>query len=143
MWRSAKLLMASSMVVLVAAGSVWAQAQMPMPKPTPPIAPAQPISPAAGSVEGMVKKVDLTEGTVRVATGWFGLIRRTLSVTSDTRVQVDGRQGTLMDVSEGAEVKASYEVRDGKNVATHIDVTPPPPAAKAPPQAPAAKTPKQ
>ena len=42
-----------------------------------------------------------------------------------------------MDVSEGAEVKASYEVRDGKNVATHIDVTPP-----AQPPAPAAKAPK-
>src|SRR5215813_4220551 len=147
MWRSAKLLMASSMVVLVAAGSVWAQAQMPMPRPTPPIAPAQPLAPAAGSVEGMVKKVDLTEGTVRVATGWFGLIRRTLSVTSDTRVQVDGRQGTLMDVSEGAEVKASYEVRDGKNIATHIDVTPqaqpPAPATKAHPQAPTPKAPQQ
>ena len=143
MWRSAKLVMVSSMVILVAAGSVWAQAQMPMPTPTPPIAPAQPVAPTAGSVEGTVKKVDLTEGSVRVATGWFGLIRRTLSVTSETRVQVDGRQGTLMDVSEGAEVKASYEVRDGKNIATHIDVTPPAPAAKAPPQAPAAKTPKQ
>jgi len=147
MWRSAKLLMASSMVVLVAAGSVWAQAQMPMPRPTPPIAPAQPLAPAAGSVEGTVKKVDLTEGTVRVATGWFGLIRRTLSVTTDTRVQVYGRQGTLMDVSEGAEVKASYEVRDGKNIATHIDVTPPAqpptPATKASPQAPTPKAPQQ
>jgi len=69
--------------------------------------------------------VDLTEGTVRVATGWFGLLRRTLSVTSDTQVQVEGRKGSLMDVSEGAQVKASYEMRDGKNVATHIDVTPP------------------
>jgi len=82
--------------------------------------------------------VDLTEGTVRVATGWFGLLRRTLSVTSDTQVQVDSRQRTLMDVSEGAQVKASYEVRDGKNIATHIDVMPP-----AQPAAPAAKAPKQ
>jgi hypothetical protein len=134
MWRSAKLVMASSMVVLVAAGSVWAQAQTPM--PAPPIAPAQPASPAAGSIEGKVRKVDLTAGTVRVSTGWFGLIGRTLSVAGDTQVQVEGRQGTLMDVSEGAQVKASYEVRDGKNVATHIDVMPPPqpraPTGKAP-----------
>ena len=132
MWRSAKLLMACSIVGLVAAGSVSAQVQRPMPTPTPPIAPALP---AAGSLEGEVKKVDLAEGTVRVATGWFGLLRRTLSVTSDTQVQVDGRQGTLMDVSEGAQVKASYEVRDGKNIATHLEVTPaqpPAPAAKAP-----------
>ena len=116
MWRSAKLLMACSIVGLVAAGSVWAQVQRPMPTPTPPIAPALP---AAGSLEGEVKKVDLTEGTVRVATGWFGLLRRTLSVTSDTQVQVDGRQGTLMDVSEGAQVKASYEVR-GRQEHRHL-----------------------
>ena len=147
MRRSAKLLMASSMVVLVAGGSVWAQAQMPMPKPTPPIAPAQPAAPAAGSLEGTVKKVDLTDGTVRVATGWFGLLRKTLSVTSDTQVQVEGQKGSLMDVSEGAEVKASYEVRDGKNIATYIDVTPPAhtsaPAARTRQQAPAPKAPQQ
>src|SRR5262244_4643705 len=145
MWRSAKLAMMSSLIVLVAVGSVWAQVQKPM--PTPPISPTQPAVPAAGSVEGQVKKVDLTDGTVRVATGWFGLIRRTLSVNSYTQVQVEGRKGTLMDVSEGAEVKASYEVRDGKNIATHIDVTPPAqpptPATKASPQAPTPKAPQQ
>jgi hypothetical protein len=128
--------MVSSMVVLIAAGSVWAQVQKPM--PTPPISPAQPAVPAAGSLEGQVKKVDLTDGTVRVATGWFGLFRRTLSVNTDTQVQVEGRKGTLMDVSEGAQVKASYEVRDGKNIATHIDVMPP-----TQPPAPAAKAPHQ
>ena len=136
MWRSAKLAMMSSMIVLVAVGSVWAQVEKPM--PTPPISPTQPAVPAAGSLEGQVKKVDLTDGTVRVATGWFGLVRRTLSVTGETQVQVDGRKATLMDVSEGAEVKASYEVRDGKNVATRIDVVPP-----AQPPAPAAKAPQQ
>ena len=136
MWRSAKLMMTSSMIVLIAVGSVWAQMQKPM--PTPPISPTQPAVPAAGSLEGQVKKVDLTDGTVRVATGWFGLFRRTLSLNADTQVQVEGRKGTLMDVSEGAQVKASYEVRDGKNIATHIDVMPP-----AQPQAPAAKTPHQ
>ena len=136
MWRRAKLMMTSSMIVLIAVGSVWAQMQKPM--PTPPISPTQPAVPAAGSLEGQVKKVDLTDGTVRVATGWFGLFRRTLSLNADTQVQVEGRKGTLMDVSEGAQVKASYEVRDGKNIATHIDVMPP-----AQPQAPAAKTPHQ
>jgi hypothetical protein len=136
MWRSAKLVMVSTMVVLIAAGSAWAQVQKPM--PAPPIAPTQPAAPAVGELEGKVKKVDLTDGTVRVATGWFGLVRRTLSVTGETQVQVDGRKATLMDVSEGAEVKASYEVRDGKNVATRIDVTPP-----AQSSAPAGKTPQQ
>src|SRR5262249_15962829 len=123
MWRSAKLAMMSSMIVLVAVGSAWAQVQKPM--PTPPISPTQPAGRAAGSLEGQVERVDLRDGTVGVGTGWFGLFRRTLSVTGDTQVQVEGRKGTLMDVSEGAQVKASYEVRDGKNIATHIDVMPP------------------
>ena len=92
MWRSAKLVMASSIVVLVAAGSVWAQAQMPM--PAPPMAPAQPASPAAGSLEGKVKQVDLTAGTVRVSTGWFGLVGKTLSVTGDTQVTPFNLVGT-------------------------------------------------
>ena len=79
----------------------------------------------AGSLEGKVQKVDQMAGTMRVSTGWFGLIPRTLAVNADTQVQIEGRKATLADVSEGARVKAAYEVRDGKNVATHIDVTPP------------------
>jgi Cu/Ag efflux protein CusF len=132
MWRSAKCAVAVSIILMVTAGSAWAQAQAPMPAP-----PSAPAAPVPGSLEGKVKKVDLTAGTVSVSTGWFGLFGRTLAVSSDTQVQVEGRQGTLADVSEGATVKASYEIREGKNVATRIEVVPP----QSP--APTAKTPQQ
>ncbi len=132
MWRSAKCVVAVGMILMVTAGSAWAQTQAPMPAP-----PNAPAGPVAGSLEGKVKKVDLTTGTVSVSTGWFGLFGRTLAVSSDTQVQVEGRQGTLADVTEGAKVKASYEMREGKNTATRIEVMPPQspaPTTKAPQQ---------
>lgn len=92
--------------------------------PAPPTSPAAPATPVAGSLEGKVTKVDLPAGTVQVATGLFGLLGRTLSVTGETQVQVEGRQGTLADLAEGAEVKASYEMREGKNIATRIELMP-------------------
>src|SRR5437867_2260812 len=85
------------------------------------IAPAAPASALPGSLEGTVKKVDASTGTVRVSSGLFGLFPRTLEVTGETQVQVEGRQGTLMDVHEGAKVKAAYELRQGKNVATRLE----------------------
>lgn len=33
-----------------------------------------------------------------------------------------GKEGSIADIHEGAKVKASYESRDGKNVAKSIDV---------------------
>ena len=133
MWRSAKYLVACSMILMVAKGPVWAQTQSPMPAPA--TSPAAPATPVPGSLEGKVKKVDLTASTVQVSTGWFGLFGRTLSVTGETQVQVEGRQGTLADLSEGAQVKASYELREGKNIATRIELMPQAPVpAKAPKQ---------
>ena len=122
MWRSAKYLVACSLIVQVASGPVWAQTQWPT--PAPPTSPAAPAAPVAASLEGKVTKVDLPSGTVQVSTGLFGLFGRTLSVTGETQVQVEGRQGTLADLSEGAQVKASYEMREGKNIATRIELMP-------------------
>ena len=133
MWRSAKYLVACSLIVLVASGPVWAQTQSPMPAP-----PTAPSGPVMGSLEGKVKKVDLTAGTVQVSTGLFGLLGRTLSVTGETQVQIEGRQGTLAELSEGAQVKASYELRQGKNIATRIEMMP-----QAPVPAKASQAPKQ
>src|SRR5207247_11357967 len=80
--------------------------------------------PTMGMLEGAVKKVDPAAGTVQVSSGPFGILGRTLEVTTDTQIQVEGRQGSLTDLREGAKVKAAYESRDGKNVATQIEVRP-------------------
>jgi hypothetical protein len=41
-----------------------------------------------------------------------------------------------MDIQEGAKVKAAYELRQGKNIATRLEVVAPPPPPKTPPPAP-------
>ena len=73
-------------------------------------------------IDGPVKKVDPAAKTVKV--GWLlGLLSTTLEVNDDTRIAVEGEKGSLDRIHEGDEVRASYEVRDGKNLAKAIDVT--------------------
>ena len=75
-------------------------------------------------LEGSVKKVDPGAGTLQVNAGPLGILSRTLEVAEDTQIAVGGRQATLADLQEGAKVKAAYESRDGKSVATRIEVVP-------------------
>ena len=75
-------------------------------------------------LEGSVKKVDPAAGMLQVSSGPLGMFGRTLEVNDGTDIQVEGRKGTLADLQEGAKVKASYEARDGRNVATRIEVVP-------------------
>ena len=56
--------------------------------------------------------------------GPLGILSRTLEVGADTQIAADGRQATLADLQEGTKVKAAYEPRDGKSVATRIEVVP-------------------
>lgn len=110
--------------------------------PNPPGGPSTPAdsglkqtpSPGASSprverfIDGPVKDVDPVARTVDV--GWFlGLFATTLEVTNDTRIAVDGANGSLDMIREGDRVKASYEAKDGKNVAKAIDVSQPERAA--------------
>jgi hypothetical protein len=113
--------------LLVAASP--APAQVTQPSPSAPgggglTAPPHAGKSAAGIVEGSVKKVDPAAHTVQISTGLFGILGRTLGVTDSTQIQVEGRQGTLSDLREGNKVRAAYEARDGKNVATLIEIMP-------------------
>src|SRR5439155_18087831 len=133
--RSATIVAALAVSLAVAAGPVLAQTQSSPPSSPPPssTSPGSPSSPSQrpadrgpsmGTMEGSVKKVDPAAGTVQVSSGPFGILGRTLEVTDSTQIQVEGRKGTLADIREGATVKASYESRAGKNVATQIEVLP-------------------
>jgi cold shock CspA family protein len=63
---------------------------------------------AAAEIEGTVKMVDQTE--------------RAFVLDDGTKIWV--AEGLSMDeIKEGAKVKASYEERDGKNVATNVEVS--------------------
>ncbi len=74
-------------------------------------------------LDGPVKKVDPASKAVEV--GWFfGLFSTKLAVTDDTRIAVEGGKGSLADIREGDRVKASYEARDGQNIAKSIEVIP-------------------
>ncbi len=108
-----------------------------LPLMTPAQTPGARLDPAAGvpkayEVQGTIAKVDPSHGTMKVSTGFFGLMGPTLKVTSDTQIQVEGRQATLADVKPGAKVWASYESRDGRNFAMRIDQTPAETTAKPP-----------
>ncbi len=40
-----------------------------------------------------------------------------------TTIAMEGQQGKLEDLKQGAKVKASYEEKDGKNVAAKLEVS--------------------
>ena len=121
----------------IAAVPAFAQVQQPAPPygsapgSAPRTAPMERSAPAdtaektaPGHVEGSVKKVDPGAQTVQISSGLLGIMGRTLTVNDQTMIHVDGRQATLADLQEGSRVKAAYESRDGKNVATLIEVMP-------------------
>jgi len=88
-------------------------------KPVPSAAPNVPMTKV---IDGPVKDVDPAAKTVEV--GWLlGLLSTTLEVTDDTHIAVEGEKGSLDMIHGGDQVKASYEARDGKNLAKAIDVT--------------------
>jgi len=126
-----KLLVLAAVIVALTVPLAMAQtAPMPSPAPAAPGAPgpADLSAPRTASlpqeklVEGPVKKVDPVAKTVQV--GWFfGFFRTTLEVTDNTSIAVEGMKASLLDIQEGDEVKASYEPRDGKNIAKSIEVT--------------------
>ncbi|HET7876712.1 MAG TPA: hypothetical protein VFN71_14410 [Methylomirabilota bacterium] len=127
MWHKLVLVI----LMLALAAPAWAQ-QYPTPTPGPG-SPRGATAPVVSTpLEGKVKKVDPATRTVQVSSGLLGLFGRTLEVTSDTQIQVEGRQATLADIHEGAKIKASYETREGRNLATRIEVMPAPEPAKAP-----------
>ena len=119
MWRAISGTIVIMTMLALGAGPTSAQSQQIPPSPAS-SSNAWPI----GLVEGTVKSVDPATGTVQVSTGLFGLFGKTLRLSEDTEVQIDGRLGSLTEIREGARVKVAYEVRDGKNVATHIELTP-------------------
>jgi Cu/Ag efflux protein CusF len=112
-------------IAMLVASSVGAQQPPPSPQQpmtAPRSAPAPEIS-KEQQIEGTVSKVDALGKTVGVSTGFFGFLGRTLQVDDGTQIRVQGQPASLTEIKEGAKVKASYEVRDGKNVARMIDVT--------------------
>ena len=96
-----------SLLSLVMVGAIWAQ--------TP--------TGTLGMVEGKVKAVDPSRGTLSVSSGLVGIFRTKLAVNQETQVTVDGRDAALLEIPIGAKVTASYERRSDQLVATRVTVT--------------------
>lgn len=77
----------------------------------------------AGVIEGKLTRVDGRSETVDVSIGFLGLLGKTLEVNRDTLIRVDGQGAKFADLQEGARVKAFYEERGAKLVATRIEVS--------------------
>lgn len=78
---------------------------------------------AAGVIEGKLTRVDGRSETVDVSIGPLGLLGKTLEVNHDTVIQVGGRAARFADLQEGAKVRAFYQERGAKLVATRLEVS--------------------
>jgi hypothetical protein len=77
---------------------------------------------APGVIEGTLTRVDGRTESVDVSI-FLGLLGKTLEVAPDTLIQVNGREAKFADLQEGAKVKAFYEERGAKLVATRLEVS--------------------
>jgi colicin import membrane protein len=69
------------------------------------------------AVAGKVADVSVDTLTVKTDDGRSV----TLRVTGSTQVTVDGRQRSIGDLQQGAQVRASYDASSGEKTATEID----------------------
>ena len=76
-----------------------------------------------GVIEGKLTRVDGRTETVDVSIGLLGLLGKTIEINRDTLIQVNGHEARFADLQEGAKVKAFYEERGAKLVATRLEVT--------------------
>jgi hypothetical protein len=70
----------------------------------------------AADLEGTIQSVDPAAKEVALDNG------QKLVVDDSTTITMEGKDGKLEDLQAGAKVKASYEEKDGKNVASKIEV---------------------
>ena len=73
---------------------------------------------SAANIEGTVQSVDSMRSQISLDNG------SQVAVDDSTRIiTMDGKEGRLEDLKPGAKVKASYEEKDGKNIASTVEVT--------------------
>jgi Cu/Ag efflux protein CusF len=70
----------------------------------------------AADLEATVQSVDVAGKEVSLDNG------QKLVLDDTTTITMEGKEGKLEDLKTGSKVKASYEEKDGKNVASKIEV---------------------
>lgn len=71
----------------------------------------------AAELEGMIKSVNTDTKEVSFDNGTV------LVLDESTTITIEGSEGKLDDLKEGAKIKASYAEKDGKNVADKVEVS--------------------
>jgi hypothetical protein len=74
-------------------------------------------------LRGTVQTVDRETKALRIAHPPADMPDTSLQMTDDTRVQFEGRPGSLADIQRGTRIRAWYQDRYGINVARHIEIT--------------------
>jgi len=72
---------------------------------------------AAAEMEGKIQSIDTASKELVLDNG------SKLVWDDSTTIAMEGQQGKLEDLKQGAKVKASYEEKDGKNVAAKLEVS--------------------
>ena len=75
--------------------------------------------------DATLRRVDLSDSKVELASDLLGMFGATLVVTPTTRIDVAGTPAELKDLPEGARVRAAYEYRDGFKIAFSISADAP------------------
>jgi hypothetical protein len=117
----------SLMVAIVASVTVSLTGAGPVAAQTHPLQPSglavARLDKGAGVIQGKLTRVDGQSETVDVSIGFLGLLGKTLEINRETLIQVNGREARFADLQEGAKVKAFYQERGAKLVATRIEVS--------------------
>jgi Cu/Ag efflux protein CusF len=72
---------------------------------------------AAAEMEGKIQSVDTMKKELSLDNG------SRLAWDEATKITVEGKEGKLEDLKEGAKVKAGYEEKDGKNMALTLEIS--------------------
>ncbi len=72
---------------------------------------------AAAEMEGKIQSIDVMSKEIVLDVG------SKLVLVETTTITIEGKEGRLEDLKEGSKVKAGYEEKDGKNVATTLEVS--------------------
>jgi hypothetical protein len=75
-----------------------------------------------GGVQGPIKRTDPDTTTVRVASGFLGLVSLPLVVTPLTKITVGGKLGGFGDLDRGQLVRVTYDILSDRLIASRIDV---------------------
>jgi Cu/Ag efflux protein CusF len=94
------VLASAAAIVTLVVGPVTAQTQAPYKAPPVPGAPPVPAETIAKDVEGTVKKVDPAAKSVQISSGPLGVLGATMAVTDETKITVQGKQGSIADLRE-------------------------------------------